>query len=915
MTPERWQKVKEVFHRAALTPPGELQTFLDDACGEDRGLRREVESLLESDDRPLSLLEPAAPGDGSPAAIGSYRLLHRIGAGGMSEVFLAVRGDDEYQQRVALKLIRRGLLSSADGIRRFRQERQILAGLEHPSIARLLDGGTTPEGLPFFVMEYVEGQPLDEYCARRRLSLRRRVELFLPICQAVQHAHRNLVVHRDLKPGNVLVTAAGVPRLLDVGVAKLLNPELSAGQVAATAPGTRALTLGYASPEQVTGEPVTTASDVYSLGVVLYELLTGRRPLRLEGLSPSGAERRIREEDPPPPSQADLPASRGPGARGGGAGGAGVDRDLDAIVLKALRKEPSRRYGSAAELEADLLRFLRHEPVLARAGTWAYRGRKFVRRHRLTAAFLLVLLVFGGVMAVQTARLSRALEEAQRERQAAGREHARAEQVSDFLIELFHLADPRQSRSRSITAVELLDRGTEQAASRLQDQPLVRAALLDTLGRVYRNLGIYEQAEPLLQQGLRLRRQHPGAGAAEVAASLSHLAELRHAQARYGEAEALVREALELQRGRDPRDPAAVAAGLHRLAEILHTGGDYEAAGPVYRESLALRRSFLGPDHPEVAESLSDLGYLLYDLGRFDEAEGVLREALALCRRIHGGPHPVTAYTLSYLADLLAERGDLVQAEPFARQSLEMHRRLLGEEHPDTVTVLASLGSLLLKRGQREPGTALLRRALASQRRSLGGDHPVVGTQLVELATALKDDGDLDGARGLLEEAVAIFEKAFAPEHPARATTLEVLADILRLRGETEGALKAYRTVLELRRASLDPGHPQMAFSLVRLGITHRDSGNPTEGERYLGEAAAILREAYVPGDWRVAYVESERAEALMAMEREELAEPLLRGAIAVLERSEASGSVDRHLQTAHQRLDRLVQGRAKGAP
>ncbi len=907
MTPERWDVVKEVFHQAAQVPPGALPKFLDTACHGDFALRREVESLLDSDGDPMTLLEPLGevPEAAPPTSIGAYKFLHGIGSGGMSEVFLAVRSDDEYHQRVAVKLIRDGLLSD-DVLRRFKQERQILAGLEHPFIARLLDGGTTEAGLPFLVMEYVEGWAVDEYCRRQRLSVEERLELLRPICQAVQHAHRNLVVHRDLKPSNVLVTAEGIPKLLDFGVAKLLNPELSAGQVSATRPGAHALTLGYASPEQVAGEPITTASDVYSLGVMLYELLVGQRPFRLAGLSLTAAQRRICEEEPVPPSRA---VHRSPGEGGEGVQAPKLSRDLDAIVLKALRKEPLRRYGSAAELEEDIVRYLQHQPVRARPSTWSYRAAKFVRRNRLGVALLAALVIFGVAMAVQTLRLSRALDQ-------AGQERAKAERVSDFLIEMFHLADPRQTRSRSMTAVEFLNRGAEQATVRLQDQPLIRAALLDTLGRVYRNLGLFEEAEPLLQEGFRLRREHLGEEDLEVASSLSHLAELRNAQAQYPQAVALNRQALGLRRRLAGEDSILAAASLQGLAEVLHTSGDYEAAKQAYQEALKLRRRHLGEESPEVAESLSDLGYLFFDLGRFEEAEEHLRRALDLCRRVYSDPHLVTAYTLSYLAGVLEERGDLEAAEPFSRESLEMHRLLLGDEHPDTSTASGALGGLLLKMGEVEEGEALLRQSLDRQVQTLGEDHPVVGTHLVNLARALKERGDLDAAEPLLIQADAIFRHTFEADHPARMTTQEYLADIYRLRGEAQKALASYERIYEVRKRTLAPENPQMAFSMIRLGLSHWEVGDPESGEDFLRRATQIVRKAYLPGDWRIAYVESEWAGVLLELGRSAEAEKLLRQAIPHLEASQDPDASGKLLAAARQRLEDLVRIReAKGSP
>ncbi|HEX6185320.1 MAG TPA: serine/threonine-protein kinase, partial [Pyrinomonadaceae bacterium] len=558
--------------------------------------------------------------------VGAYRVTGVIGQGGMAEVYRAVRDDDQFRKEVAVKVVRRGMVSEFT-LARFRHERQILASLEHPNIARLLDGGATEDGLPYFVMECVEGRPITEYCEAGGLSTRRRLKLFRRVCAAVSYAHRNLIVHRDLKPSNVLVTGDGVPKLLDFGIAKLLAPESSptAVTVARTMTAVRLMTPEYASPEQVRGETVTTAADVYSLGALLFELLTGERAHKLADRSLAEIERVICETEAERPSAV---VSRRAGVpfrlRRELAG------DLDNIVLTALRKEPDRRYRSAEQLSEDVRRYLEGRPVTARQDTLGYRAGKFVRRHKASVAAavaVFVLLVgFAAAMSVQAARIAR--------------ERDRANAVTGFLVELFEVSDPGEARGNAITARELLDRGAVKIKDELRDQPEGQAALMDTMGSVYRKLGLYDSALPLAEEALRIRRQ---------------VHDERHAD---------------------------VAASLYNLATVHHAKGDYKAAEPLYREALAARRALFGAEHAETAASLNGLGLFLKDKGEYAEAEALLREALAARRSLFGGEHASVAETLNELGVLLKNRGDFRTAETLYREALAMRRRTLGDDHP-----------------------------------------------------------------------------------------------------------------------------------------------------------------------------------------------------------------------------------------
>ena len=514
----------------------------------------------------------------------------------MGTVYLAARADEHFHKRVALKIIRSGA-HSADVVRHFKRERQILAGLDHPNIAKLLDGGTTDDGLPYLVMEYIEGEPLLDYCDSRSLPISDRLKLFQSICAAVQYAHRNLVVHRDIKPANILVAEDGSPRLLDFGIAKLLNPEVSGESPTATA---IAMTPAYASPEQARGERVTTATDVYSLGVVLYEVLTGHHPYRFASRQPLDVLRAVVEQEPENPSTAVVRTDESTVLEGAQPIRLTPDSvartregspeklkrrlrgDLDNILMLALRKEPYRRYASVEAFSDDVRRYLEGLPVGARKPTVGYRAGKFLRRHAVGVAAALgvavLLLGFALAVTVQSARVARERDLAEKERATAQRERETAQRVSAFLVDLFKVSDPSEARGNTVTAREVLDKGAAKIAAELKDQPEVQAALMDTMGAVYRNLGLYDKAIPLLQQALETRKALLGNEHLEVAKSLTSLGTVALEKGDYAAAEDLYREALGMRRRLLGNDHLDVAAGANNLANALRSKGDVAGA-------------------------------------------------------------------------------------------------------------------------------------------------------------------------------------------------------------------------------------------------------------------------------------------------------------------------------------------------
>lgn len=814
MTPERLQKIEELYCKASELAPEVRASFLDEACNGDGELRREVESLLvedESSTAPFASLIMAASSsltssqeDFIGKRVGAYRITGVIGQGGMAEVYKAVRDDDHYQKEVAVKLVRPGRITSFM-LARFRYERQILASLEHPNIARLLDGGATDDDLPYFVMEYIEGQPITDYCEANNISIKRRLKLFRSACAAVQYAHRNLVVHRDLKPSNILVTKEGEPKLLDFGIAKLLAPEVSAMAVtvAQTMTMMRLMTPDYASPEQVRGEPVTTATDVYAMGAVLYELLTGERPHRFKDRTMAEIERVICESEIERPSVVVSRRANAPGRLRRELAG-----DLDNIVLMALRKEPDRRYGSVEQLSEDVRRYLEGRPVKARQDTLRYRAGKFIQRHKasvtVAASIVALLITFSALVSLQAARIAR--------------ERDRANKVSDFLVEVFGASDPGQARGNTITAREILDSGANKIRRELQGQPEVQAALMDTIGRAYYRLGLYDGALPMLREALELRRLVLGNEHAEVAATMNNLALVLHAKGDFAAAEQLYRDSLAMRRRLFGEESSDVASSLNNFGLFLKDKGDYEGSESHLRQALALRRLLYGATHIDVAETLNELGVLLHRQGKFALAEPLAREALEMRRRLLGEVHPAVAESTNNLATLLDSMGRYAEAEPLSRQAVELYRRLLGEEHPHVAVSLSNLAGILKRKRDYEGSEQLYRQSIAIMRKQHKDEHPELATVINNLGSLLREKGDYDAAEQLFRESLEMRRKLLKPGHASLINGIQNLATVLQLKGNLNEAEQLFREAMETAEKGLPAGHWLTAESHSNYG-------------------------------------------------------------------------------------------------
>ncbi len=818
MSTDRWKRIEDLFAQADELPDDERRAFLDAECGGDADLRRELEALFVETDGEVAPFESVvraaavslASGPEASAVghrIGPYRITSSIGSGGMAEVYKAVRDDEQFEHDVAIKLIRRGLVSNAM-LARFRNERQILASLNHPYIARLLDGGTTDDGLPYFVMEYVPGRPITEYCREKKLTLKNRLHLFRSVCSAVQHAHRNLVVHRDLKPSNVLVTDAGDVKLLDFGIAKLLAPSVSPAAVtlAKTMTEVRMMTPQYASPEQVRGEPVTTATDVYALGLILYELLAGECPHHLKDASYAEVERAICIAPVDRPSAAvarNAPSSTRLRRE--------LKGDLDNIVLMALRKEPERRYQSVEQLAEDVRRYLQGRPVTARPDTIGYRANKFVRRHRAMVvsgvAVFLMLATFAVMTGLQAARTAR--------------ERDRANEVTRFLVGLFEVSSPSQSRGNEVTARELLDEGALKVEREMADQPELQAAMMDTIGSVYRSLGLYDKARPLLERALAQRIALLGPDHPDVGDSLHDLGTLYYFSGDYDLSEQNLRQSLAVRTKAYGEHDARVAEVYSDLGELLRTRSRYDEAEPFLRQALDIRRSVFGNEHEQVAYSLHNLGALLEDKGDIDEAEALYREALAMKRHVLGPDHPSVATTLNNLAGLLSDRGDKVQAEQLYREALALRRRIFGAEHPDLAVSINNLGLILRTNGKYEEAEAMFREALAMKRKMLGPTHSSTAVGMQNLADVLEAQSRFVEAEALYRESLAATLTVFKPDHWRVAAVESALGSCLTKMGKYAEAEKLLVDAHAKLQAALGDDNVRTKDAVDRLARLH----------------------------------------------------------------------------------------------
>jgi serine/threonine protein kinase/Tfp pilus assembly protein PilF len=770
--------------------------------------------------------------------IGPYKLLQVLGAGGMGVVYEAEQSEP-VTRRVAIKILKLGM-DTHSVVARFDAERQALAVMDHPGIAKVLDGGATETGRPFFVMELVHGVPLSEYCDFRRLTLSERVGLFIKLCQAVQHAHHKGVVHRDLKPSNVLVSEQdGVPdpKIIDFGVAKAIGQRLTE-QTLVTQLGEAIGTPAYMSPEQAeaSGMDVDSRADIYSLGVMLYEVLVGDLPVdpREIGQQAFLARLVMRETSPPTPSTrfGALGDRQGTIAEFRHTPPAELRRelkgDLDWIVMRAMDADRNRRYETANGLALDLQRYLNNEPVLARSPSVKYRVGKFVRRHRaaVVAATGLAIAVVLGLVGTSAALIRAIRAEAR-----VAREAAVAEQVSNFLVGLFEVSDPGEALGNSVTARELLDSGAVRITDELADQPLVQARLMLTMGDAYRSLGLYQQARPMLERTLALRQTRFGENHIEVAEGLYQLGRIIRLQGGYDEAEQLYHRALTIQEARLGPDHPVVAATLLGLGRTFVARGKFDEAEPLLERSLRIQERALEPDDARITGSLGSLATLYMARGRYEEADSLFSRSLAIREKAYGSDHLTVAQVLSDLGAVRWSQGQLDDADRLFRRSLVIRARVLGPDHPQLASILNNLGVLVWTRADYEQADSLYRRALGIYEQALGPDHRRTAGAVNNLAETRWKLGDYQEGERLFRRALAVKERVLEPQHPSIAITLNGLANLLRDWGRHGEAEPLYRRALEIRESVLGQHDPFLAETLKDYATMLREVNRHREAD------------------------------------------------------------------------------------
>ncbi len=808
-----WTQVSEYVERAIDATPEARAALLSDLAARDRALHDEVASLLAAWKAEGGRFEkPVAgplPGVGpklrADETLGPYRIVREIGHGGMGTVFEARREDDDFRKRVAIKTIAFAL-SGVDATRRFRRERRILARLEHRNIASLLDGGLLPDGSPWFAMEFVEGVPIDQYCDEQALTLAQRLQLFRQVCDAVQMAHQNLVVHRDLKPGNILVTTDGTAKLLDFGIARVLSGDDDVAGTEQTALQGGPYTLAYASPEQVRGDPITTSSDVHALGVVLFRILTGRHPFREGDPSPGELRRRILESPTPTAS---------------------LGGDLDAILGKAMAKDPARRYPSAQQFSEDLRRFLAGEPVVAQPDSAGYRLTKFVRRNRLpvlASGLAIASLIVAVVVSLHQSRM------ASLERDRARLEAAKANQVTAFVQAMLRSPDPRQA-GRDVTVSEALAEASLRADSTLGAEPEVLATVKTAIGLSYLSLGRYKDAEPLLRHALTLRQAGYGSSN-DLAASLHDMGVLHNDRGELAPAESLFAQSLTVYRNASPVDSSGLAQVISDHADLLQYRGDLAGAEAGNREALAIRERLNGRESEPVAASMNNLAVVLGQEGQWALAESLHIQSANLVRRLRGSDHPDVAAGLTSAAFAVQMQGRLADAESLYRAALEIREKVLGPGHPETARTHMNLGWLLHDAGRCTEALDEASRVLA-QRSDFGDEHPAIASTLTMKGECLLELGRLAQGEAVLRDALTIRERALPSGHWLIAASRSSLGEALILRGRYAEAGKILQSALDVLKKERGESHELVKLAKKRLALLYTRWGKPNEAAKY----------------------------------------------------------------------------------
>ncbi|KAA3614983.1 MAG: serine/threonine protein kinase [Calditrichaeota bacterium] len=809
MTSEQWQLIKTLFQEMLDLPETERESYLSKNC-DDNDVREKVSQMLSAHSESEDFLETHSlevnmfsESDESAARyigrqIGLYKIEKHIGEGGMGNVFLAER-DDDFHKKVALKIIKRGMDTDAL-LKRFRQERQILANLVHPNIARLLDGGSTEDGLPYLVMEYIEGMPITDYCDKEHFTINQRLKIFRKICQAINYAHQNLVVHRDIKPNNIIVTSEGVPKLLDFGIAKLLDPDTGESHEL-TIEGSRISTPEYASPEQIQGKPISTASDVYSLGILLYNLLTGYRPYHFLDRSPAAIEKVVVETIPAKPSSVlKQPSINNPTKNKtenvnpdeqSRLRKTSVEKlikqlngDLDNIILKSIQKEPQRRYLSIEQFSEDIGRYQNELPVSARKDSTSYRVGKFIRRHRVSfaAVIIIFLSLLSGIVGISW------------QAQIAKEEEVKARQTLKFVEKTLAAANPLES-GKELTVEQLLDEATKRIPNELNEQPQIESEIRSIVGEAYQSLGHYGKARTHFKKNLVLLESFYGSKNSAVANGYRELAVVEHYSGNYSRADSLYRKAIKLYREIGEVTSGDYAIALNDFGTMELDEARYDSAIIVFEESLKLMHSFFGENHYQVGSVYNNLAYAYDDLGDYDKADSIYAKALSVFRHNYGDEHPEIANTLNNYAFVKLNVGDTLASLQLHEQALAMWRKLVGDDNPEVATT----------------------------------QHNIAAVTFYQKNYALAEKKE--------REVVKIFQKIYDAGHPYLGSAYFMMGRILNAREKFIESEEFLRNSLKIRQAKLGANHPAIASAYFELGKS-------LFGQNDLGKAKEMLKSA-----------------------------------------------------------------------
>lgn len=924
MDQQRWKQINEIVDTALNLEKEERRSYIKQQCKNNLQLKSKVTELLESIEKsgaedflespesyPLNLVSDLSKSSVEISSsligqhIGNYKITDLVGHGGMGSVFLAKRSDETFDKTVALKILRRGM-DTPSNVARFERERNILAKLNHPHIARLLDGGMTEEGLPYLVMEYIEGISLNTYCAENNLSLESRIELFKAICRAVQHAHNNAVIHRDLKPSNILVTEEGQIKILDFGIAKLLETGDTVTNLFQTQTGARILTMGYAAPEQVKGETVTTATDTYTLGTLFYEMLVGVHPFDLKLKNLTEVEKIILNKPPSPLLQKFKGLAESRQAEIAGKRNISASKmqtylqgDLSAIVMKALRKEPGSRYDTVDQLLEDLQKKDRNLPIIAREDTLRYKTSKFLKRHKISifvaAGFFLLTTGFAAFYTWQITQ----------ERNRAQLEAEKAQQVSTFLADLFQASDPVHNPKDSLTVGNLLQRG-QKRINQLEDQPIVQAQLLEVMGQAYTNLGEYDKAKPLLNESHNIQEKVFSNSSPELASSFRNIAYLQHKMGNFANAESLLNSALQIQKKSLGIYHEETAKTLDRYALALSRQSKHADADSIYQKVLEIQQKVLPANHPDKAATLNNQAFALRRLGKPKKSEQKLRASLDIWRQHYGNIHPNILEGLNDLAIVEEKQGNLEDALTLYKEALEVTHELYEGPNPNTAQLLNNIGSTLLKFGRPKDAESYIKKAFTMRKKILRPMHPAMAGNYATMGTMYIEMEEYEKARPLITKSLRIDKKLRGENHPYVAGDLKNLGSIALGKRSYDEAENYFRRSVDILESTFSPHHPGVAASLNPLGKVLYLRGRPQEAEKKLRRALEIRQKTFDKGDWRIAQSKVTLGGCLIRLKQYRESERLLKSGYQTLRQKR--GASDNNTQQASQNLAKLYK-------